>query len=155
MRGILRCDDLSGEDIAGRQESNRFAPSNKSLQPIGLWRCASMPILTSVFSTGAQPRFPERWLSSVSLDVIWRRLKFRKPWSTSRMHSSRHNICAPGFTRLNDFPCHFARRHSLRWQRGCGAAERRRGRETCRGRCVTSGSADVPERVGYGSRTCG
>jgi hypothetical protein len=33
VRDILRCDDLSGEDIAGRQESNRFAPSNKSLQP--------------------------------------------------------------------------------------------------------------------------
>jgi hypothetical protein len=32
---ILRCDDLSGEDIAGRQESNPFAPSNKSLsQPL-------------------------------------------------------------------------------------------------------------------------
>jgi hypothetical protein len=28
VRDILRCDDLSGEDIAGRQESNRFAPSN-------------------------------------------------------------------------------------------------------------------------------
>ena len=57
MCGILRCDDLSGEDIARRQESNRFAPSNKSLQPTALWRCASMPILTSVFLTGAQPRF--------------------------------------------------------------------------------------------------
>ena len=57
MCGILRCDDLSGEDIAGRQESNRFAPSNKSLQPTALWRYASMPILISVFLTGAQPRF--------------------------------------------------------------------------------------------------
>jgi len=25
VRDILRCDDLSGEDIAERQESNRFA----------------------------------------------------------------------------------------------------------------------------------
>ena len=29
------------------------------------------------------------------------------------------------------------------------------GRETSRGRCLTSESADVPERVGCGSRTCG
>ena len=30
--------------------------SNQSLQPTGLWRCASMSILSSVFLTGAQPR---------------------------------------------------------------------------------------------------
>ncbi len=57
MSGIfLRRDDLSGEDIAGRQESNRFAPSNKSLQPTALWRCASISILISVRLTVAEPR---------------------------------------------------------------------------------------------------
>jgi len=30
--------------------------SNQSLEPTALWRCASMSILISVFSTGAQPR---------------------------------------------------------------------------------------------------
>src|ERR1700730_16699641 len=31
-------------------------PSNQSLQPTALWRCASMSILISVFSIAAQPR---------------------------------------------------------------------------------------------------
>ena len=44
--------------------------SNKSLQPTGLWRCAPAWILISVFSNGAQPSLPERWLSSFSLDGV-------------------------------------------------------------------------------------
>jgi hypothetical protein len=31
---------------------------NQSLQPTALWRCASMSILTSIFSVEAKPRFP-------------------------------------------------------------------------------------------------
>jgi hypothetical protein len=57
--------------------ASRFCPcgarfttvrSNQSLQPTAPWRCASMSILISVFSTVAQPR-SRRWLSSVSLDI--------------------------------------------------------------------------------------
>ena len=33
----------------------RFPP-NQSLQPTALWRCASMSILISIFSTVVQPR---------------------------------------------------------------------------------------------------
>src|SRR5438270_13957307 len=36
--------------------SNSHQPSNQSLQPTVLWRCASMSMLISVFSTVAQPR---------------------------------------------------------------------------------------------------
>jgi len=34
-----------------------LALTNKALQPIALWRCASSSILITVSSTAAQPRF--------------------------------------------------------------------------------------------------
>ena len=37
-------------------KTNESNSSNQSLQPTALWRCASMSILISVFSVGAQPR---------------------------------------------------------------------------------------------------
>ena len=36
--------------------SSRIETPNQSLQPTALWRCASVSILISVFSVGAQPR---------------------------------------------------------------------------------------------------
>jgi len=48
--------------------------SNQSLQPTALWRCASMPILISLFSVGATPRpqsggwAPSRWYGCGSVN---------------------------------------------------------------------------------------
>ena len=37
-------------------ERLRIKSSNQALQPTALWRCASMSILTNIFSVGAKPR---------------------------------------------------------------------------------------------------
>jgi hypothetical protein len=50
----------------------RYTPTrpNQALQPTALWRCASMSSLIIVFSTVAQPRSRQRWLSLFSLDLM-------------------------------------------------------------------------------------
>ena len=57
--GLRGCDGWAGADYdvgAGRYRLC-LGMTNKALQPIALWRCASSSILITVSSTAAQPRF--------------------------------------------------------------------------------------------------
>ena len=54
IRFCPMCQRLFERDLKRRKDLPKT--SNQSLQPTALWRCASMSILISMFSVGAQPR---------------------------------------------------------------------------------------------------